>query len=90
MAMITTTVAGFEVISADGDGHGESHVAYFNNEKAAKQLAAQSPGWLRVQKFEKTFQICSTFGEYVQLKNEEIKVRALAKLSKEEREALGV
>jgi hypothetical protein len=90
MAIITTTVACFEVLCADGDGRGESHVAYFNNEKAAKQLVTQNPGWMRVQPFEKSFQICSTFSEYVQLKNEEIKVRALAKLNKEEREALGV
>ena len=88
--MITTIVAGFEVLSSDGDGRGESHVAYFNNEKAAMQLVTQSPGWMRVQHFEKTFQICSTFGEYVQLKSEEVKTRALAKLTKEEREALGV
>ena len=88
--MITTIVAGWEVISANGDGRGESHVAYFNNEKAAKQLAATSPGWMRVQPFEKSFAICATLAEYMQEKNEEVKARALAKLTVEERSALGV
>ena len=88
--MLTTVVKGFEVLSSDSDGRGESHAAYFNNEVAAKQLAAQSQGWMRVQPFEKTFHICATFGEYVQMKNADLKAKALAKLTAEERELLGV
>lgn len=87
--MQTIIVKCFEVRSADGDGRGESHVAYFNSEAAANQLAAQSPGWMRVSPFEKTFHICETFGEYTIMKVGEIKTKALAKLTKEEREALG-
>ena len=87
--MKTTIVEGFEVVEADGGGMGENHVAYFSNERAATQLSAQSPGWMRVRPFKQTIVVCESFGEYVIQKNEEVKAKALAKLTAEERAALG-
>jgi len=88
--MLTTVVSGFEVVESVGDGRGETHVAYFNNAEAAKMLASKSPCWMRVQRFEKVFDICSTVDEYTTLKTAEVKARALAKLSPEELVALGL
>ena len=88
--MLTTVIKGFEVVDADGDGRGESHVAYFNNEPAAEECASQSRGYRRVKPFEKTFSICSDMADYLDMKNEQLRAKALAKLTKEEQKALGL
>lgn len=88
--MSTVIIEGFEVLSADGDGRGETHMAYFADENSAKQLVAQSPGWIRMRPYSKTIVVYETFGEYVNAQVEALRAKALAKLTKEEREALGV
>lgn len=88
--MKTTIVTGFEVVMADGDGRGETHQAYFSDQTAAEMLVSQSPGWMRMYPFTKTTVVYDTFSEYVTAKADAFKAKALAKLTKEEREALGV
>ena len=88
--MKTTVIEGWKVVTANGDGRGETQTAYFSNKKAAQELVATSPSWMRMFSFTETIVVFDSYSEYVTAEANAFKAKALSKLTKEEREALGV
>ncbi len=64
------------------------HIAYFSEEKLAKKYAGSDP-YKSVQKVRKTYTIFDSIEEAETYSKEEIRKKALAKLTAQEREVLG-
>jgi len=94
--MKTFEINGYEVITNSDltEGRGRSvHVAYTTNDFTAKQIA-KGKGVMgtdaEVRAINKTIRVYETHSEYLGSKQEEIRKKALAKLTKEEKILLGL
>ncbi len=65
------------------------HIAYFSDEKMAKEYMGDDP-YKSVQKVRKTYTIFESIKEAEVYSKEEIRKKALAKLTAQEREVLGL
>lgn len=82
-------INGYELLETHGDGSSESSVAYVEHETDAQQWVVQSKGWRRYVRVHKLFIVHESLESLYAHQKAAVKERALAKLSKEEREALG-
>lgn len=77
----------FEVYSSfDRD---VTHIGYFQDVQDAKHMKARSP-YTEYIRFQKTFQICESIADYEQMRAENEKAIALAKLTIREKQILGL
>jgi hypothetical protein len=79
----------WEVTQSDFAGMGESTVAYFSNKVDADKLV-EGNKWQSVTKVMKTFVIMESLEDYTNFSKEKLRASALAKLSAQEKEALGL
>ena len=82
-------IKGFELLEADGGGVSDNHLAYVEREEDAKEWVSLSKGWRRYRPYEKTIIVHHSLDSLYATQRELAKQRALAKLTKEEREVLG-
>lgn len=84
----------FEVTEPDGGGMQSNHVAYFSSRTEAEQFVKNSdrgwPKYIREKTINHNYIVLDRTEEFDQLKRENLKQRALSKLSKEEISALGL
>lgn len=88
--MKTFEIDCFEVRESDGDGRSDSHVCFCATAKLAETIAEYNKGWRSFTKYSKFFNVCETEEEYNANTKAALRKSALAKLSKAEREALGL
>lgn len=83
-------ISGFELLEASmsGVGHHE-HVAYIANERQAQMWVNESPSFRKFQPYKKTIVIHEDLASLKAFQREQLKQKALVKLSPEERSALG-
>jgi hypothetical protein len=81
-------IDGYELLSIKSDGN-EEHVAYVSNLKDAINWVEKG-GWRKYREVKKTIRIFETEEELEVHMQERLRQRALAKLSFEERQALGL
>lgn len=87
---VTHTITGFELLEADGGGIRDNRVALIASEDAAKQWVMASSGYRRYVPYKETIVVYADLEDLNQGHREKLREQALAKLSKQEREALGL
>lgn len=80
----------FEITETDGGGVYENHVAYADTKNLADAIAEPSKGWMNVRPFRKIFVVVQSMDEYKQLKSDDAREAALAKLTNADKRALGL
>lgn len=84
----------YEVTEPDGGGIQSNHVAFFSSKKEAEEFVkncdASWPKYVRQKTITHNYIVLDRVEEFTFLKQEQLKQRALAKLTKEEIEALGL
>ena len=88
--MKTFEIDCFEVRESDGDGRSDSHVCFAATHELAELIAEKNKGWRSFTKYSKFFNVCETEDDFERNTKQALRKSALAKLSKAEREALGV
>lgn len=88
--MQTFTISGFELLEADGAGVHENRVAIMKYETDAKIWATESKGWRSYKPFHAEIKVFESLDELHESQLAKVREKALAKLTKEEREALGL
>jgi hypothetical protein len=88
--MQVVTVSGYELLEADGAGVHENRVAIMLYESDAKLWASQSNGWRSYKPFHAEIKVFESLDELHEGQLAKVREKALAKLTKEEREALGL
>ena len=88
--MKTYYIEAWEVVCPDGGGMSEVHVAYFSSEMVATQYAASKSWPHHVNQYKKLVTVFDTIGEFDEHSQDKLRKSALAKLSPQERAALGV
>jgi hypothetical protein len=88
--MKTFEIDCFEVRESDGDGRGDHHVCYCANNTLAQKIAGRNNGWRSAEKYKQELNVCETEEEFDGRAKAALRKSAIAKLSKAEREALGV
>lgn len=79
----------FALELSDGDGIGSTVEGYASHEDVAREWAKSKKGWGSYRKYSKKYVIMDSMDEINLIKKEKIIERALAKLTPEERFALG-
>lgn len=87
---MATIVEYFEVYEKNGFGYDDNIVARFLSSIAAEGLVKTKPGTYYVLKTTKKIVVFDSAEEYLDRHNEDVKQKALAKLTSAERLALGV
>lgn len=67
----------------------DTHVAFFSEENVAKEFSEKSP-YRSARQYKKTFIICESLEDKANADKETMRQNALAKLTKQERELLGL
>lgn len=80
----------YEVRESDSGGMHETHVCYVSNPTLAQQLVDKSKGWRSYREYKKLITIFDTIEELDANSKENLRKSAIAKLSRAEREALGL
>jgi hypothetical protein len=80
----------YEVRETDGGGMHENHVCYVSNPTLAQQLVDKSKGWRSYREYKKVLTIFDTLEEIEANSKENLRKSGIAKLSRAEREALGL
>ena len=88
--MKTFEIDCFEVRESDGDGRSDSHVCFCATAKLAEVIVNYSKGWRHSAKYTKLITVFDTEDEYNANTKSALRNSAIAKLSKAEREALGI
>ena len=82
-------VVGFALVEISSDGIGENEIAYVRNESDARKWSAHNP-FRTHRPVNFTVKIFDSLEEFEEERMGQIRIRALAKLSKEEKIALGL
>ncbi len=80
----------FVLEMSNGDGVSSTVEAYTRDEKVGRDYKIQTKNYGSYRPFKQTFVIVSSLAELDAAKKEKVKERALSKLSREEKEALGL
>lgn len=81
----------FEVTEPDGAGMHNLHVAYASSKTVADAIAQSNNGWPGyVNAYKKTIVIVDSVDEYRQLRADGKREAALAKLTEDDKKALGL
>lgn len=79
-----------EVVEADMDGRTETTIALVSNKALADELISESPGWRHWNQYKKRFIVYDTMHEFRDSAKKHIRAGALAKLTEQEKEVLGL
>lgn len=93
MKNYSVSFTAWEVTQPDDGGMRNEHLAYFSSRIEADKYVAQAKGWPRHMNqitINKSWTVFDSVNELNELKLENLKERALAKLTEEERELLGI
>lgn len=80
----------FEVRESDGGGMHDNHVCYVSSESLAKKLVEKSKGWRHYSKYSKLITIFDSEEEIESNSKANLRKSGIAKLTKAERDALGL
>ena len=82
-------IAAWELLEANMSGVTHEHVAFIGNERQAQMWVNESPSFRKYRQYGKTIIIHDDLASLKAFQREQLKQKALVKLSAEERAALG-
>lgn len=83
-------IIGFELIELDGNGLHKQRSGIIKDKNEADKWRMKNPSWRRINYIKETVTVFDSLADFEAMEKQAMIARALAKLTAEERAALGV